>query len=162
MLHQYHYLVKVTGRIFIPNIKSVFATMRFGPDCISKVIDRSNELPVVDSRTFAATPDMLEELFDGFSSCVDDRKRIYFEHVLAERICSSWLRGRRWFPVWQLPYHEGISGSSGKRLNAPLTSPKHLIKCIAYQVWVRGYVRGPREVAVGLVNSRKILPEKAF
>lgn len=90
--------------------------------------DLRGNLSTADARLFVGSRRFVEEDFYPRFDSIDDRKNIYFEHVLAQAVHSSMSKGRKWELLPELPLIEGINGTTGEKIRTSLS------KKIRYQL----------------------------
>ena len=130
-IDDYDYVVKCTGRLYVPNISRILKTLDKGPDIACSL---TKNLHIADSRLFAARPEVMKILIQGFAEEVNDTAGVYFEHVLARRIAELVSKGYRFSPWNELPYYMGVSGSTGRQLNSVRAWTRHLAKNLLYKI----------------------------
>lgn len=130
-IDDYDYIVKCTGRLYVPNVLRVLKALDKGPDIACTL---RKDLSFADSRLFAVRPQVIETLIQGFAEEVNDSAGIYFEHVLAKRVLQLVSKGAHFSPWAEPPYYVGISGSTGKRLDSLQARARHLVKKMLYKL----------------------------
>lgn len=108
-------VVKITGRLIVENIVKVLKC-HFPLQSRNTIICSFNsDLTFPDSRLFIAPTSFLNKfLLD--KERIDDKKNIYFEHILAQTILKANIP---YAPFWEEPVIIGISGTTGKIYEAP-------------------------------------------
>lgn len=130
------YIVKVTGRLFVPNLLRLIRPST-EIDMISAGIHRDTRGLYVDSRIFALKPEAFGRVFQQFSDDVDDTIGVYFERVLATRVVNLGHSGYSWTAFNELPYFRGVSGSSGRKFDTLYEILKISLKNIIYRYGYR-------------------------
>lgn len=128
---EYDYVVKCTGRLYVPNIERILKSLKSGHDMISLL---SRDLRYADSRVFVTKPKIMREIVKGFAEEVNDTDGIYFEHVLARRINLLASRGYHYGTFWEPPYFIGISGSTAVKYNSIVSWAVHQFKSVIYRL----------------------------
>lgn len=104
------YVIKVTGRLFIKNIKK-----------ITQPLLKENEFYVMASlmppircaecRIFAFKPSFVPDYFAKFQGSINDSKDFVFDRALYEAITLAINDGRKWLPLPSKPVIVGHSAS---------------------------------------------------
>lgn len=102
---------KVTGKLIIPNAKSIIRPQRDNQLTIRRSLDRS----VCDTRVFSTTLGTWKSHFSGMSALTNDLDSSkYIEHVIAYKsVIAEFSNGLTVSPFPQIPRIKGISGSNG-------------------------------------------------
>lgn len=112
ILKQCDYVVKITGRLIVRNIKSILFESRL----------IKNELIVsylcqdfLDSRVFIASSSFYKDLFLPNIDRIDDGIGYYFESLLLD--CKKQTDWRPFYTL--LPQIDGVSGTYGTKIDSP-------------------------------------------
>ena len=128
-------VVKGTGRYVQANPRTLAALAARGLDGCAVVCDLRGNLSHADSRVFAATAGFLVGHLLPQRVVVDDRKYVFFEHVLARAVHTAMGAGASWRPLPAVPRIVGIGGTDnrGHRLSIPRRVRQALLRhLIAY------------------------------
>ena len=120
-------VVKITGRYIIKNI---YRLARDFKKTVAEVIcDLRGNLSTADARIFMASKRFIEEDFFPKFELIDDRKEIYFEHVLAQATLYSLSKGYKWELPPELPIIDGVNGTTGEKIKISFSKRiKHQLK----------------------------------
>lgn len=110
------WLAKCTGRLTLANPSGV---LPLEPERSAFVSCRpSADFAEVDARFLVASPSVWDKHLLTFESDIDDRRGLYFEHVLAKGVNSALLDGVKLRPFRRVPRFRGSSGTSGLKYNS--------------------------------------------
>ena len=119
--------LKITGRYVVKNV--VELVKKVNQSDAEVICDLRGNLSTADARFFVASKRFIEEDFFPKFELIDDRKEIYFEHVLAQAVHSSMSKGRKWELLPELPLIEGINGTTGEKIRTSLSKRmRHQLK----------------------------------
>lgn len=142
LIQEHDYIVKVTGRLYIPNINRVFNKKdeKMGVSIIhhrlKQIKDENNMF--VDSRLFCIASACFSEFIKDFSNDINDNNGVYFEHVLASRIHYFNRMNKKTTNIFkELPFYIGYSGTSGQKLNSIKSTIKFHLKNSMYKAYYR-------------------------
>jgi hypothetical protein len=107
------FVVKVTGRFFITNIRSIVRAIRRS-DGIELFCDLRANLTSADSRVFCATPAFLGDYLLSYQSIVNDAEGVYFENALARAAHQAMADGRRCAALPHAHRMIGVAGTNGR------------------------------------------------
>jgi len=105
------YVIKVTGRYFIENIKKIASILSKDSD-IYVMADLNKNLSWADSRIFAFRPSFVVDYLSKYQNILNDSKGFYLEHALARAVCHAISHGYKWVPLPSKPIIIGYSGTS--------------------------------------------------
>lgn len=105
------YIIKVTGRYIVENIKKMTERLLRNSD-IYVMADFKNNLTWADSSVFAFKSSFIVDYLLKFQNLLNDSKGFYFEHALARAICRAIGDGYKWVPLPHKPIVIGYSGTS--------------------------------------------------
>jgi hypothetical protein len=117
-------IFKVTGRLFVRNVHRVIP-IREGRSqiCVRATLDWS----WVDTRFFGASVDVWRQHLRGMAMIVDERERVYLEHIVARRAMGASWSGVEVKRFRRRPAFAGQSATTGHiyaNWRAPL---RHLV-----------------------------------
>jgi hypothetical protein len=142
IISEHDYVIKVTGRIFVPNLKEVLNINNINDSDIICYPKKENpEKGYVDSRVICLKSNIFKTLFKDFALGINDNKGIYFEHVLASQLqkyADLQLGIIRYFK--ELPFFIGYSGTSGLKLNNHKSNLKFYLKNFIYKYFFNKYL----------------------
>jgi hypothetical protein len=101
------WIFKCTGRLYVHNIDNCLPSLDNDGVCASIV----PSLDHMDSRFFGASRDVFHEYFTDMGSEIKKGEGVFFEHVAARRMLSSFGAGHAFRPFETLPYIVGRSAS---------------------------------------------------
>lgn len=130
-VESYDYVVKCTGRYYVPNISGVLKALDRRPDIVCSM---SKDLRAADSRLFVIRPRIARVMFEDFAAGVNDSANVFFEHVLAKWVSRLASKGYCYSPWAVLPYYVGFSGTTNQRLDSVPGRLRHLMKNMLYKV----------------------------
>ena len=111
-------ILKITGRLWVRNAAALVEAL--AGETADVACDLQRDLTFADSRVFCATRTFWEHYLLPRRVEADDRKGVYFEHVLARAVHSALGDGGKWAPLPLCPWIEGSSATSGKPYPANL------------------------------------------
>ncbi len=117
-------VIKVTGRLYVPNIGDLIPQM---PD-VDVICEWRRSLSWTDSRMFCATREFMDKYFLPLQEILDDSKDIPFEVGLSRAIHRAMADGGTWSMFPRAPIYEGIGGNSIGGQAAYPTSKMNWIK----------------------------------
>jgi hypothetical protein len=108
-------VIKVTGRLFVPNIARL-ARSAFESEGVDLVCDLRRNMTSADSRVFCATRRFLQDYLLPYSNIVNDSQGVYFENALARAAHRAMADGRLCaFPP--RPHRmEGVAGTNNEMI----------------------------------------------
>jgi len=119
--------LKITGRYTVKNV--VELVEKINQTDAEVICDLRGNLSTADARLFVGSRRFVEEDFYPRFDSIDDRKNIYFEHVLAQAVHSSMSKGRKWELLPELPLIEGINGTTGEKIKTSFSKRvRYLLK----------------------------------
>ncbi len=104
------FVVKITGRYFVKNIKRMIDTLAENKD-IYVMADLRRNLTYADSRIFAFKPSFIKNYLLSFQDLINDSNGFYLEHALARAILRAMSEGYKWGPLPCKPIILGYSGT---------------------------------------------------
>ena len=110
-------IIKITGRLFIPNFASIAKDAARSGD-IDLICDLHSNLTSADSRVFCATRTFLQEYLLPYGEIVNDSNGIYFENALARAAHRAMADGRRFSLPTRAPRVNGVDASKNQRISA--------------------------------------------
>lgn len=113
------YVIKVTGRYFIKNIKKI-ADVLLKNDNIYVMADLQRNLTWADTRIFAFKPSFFTNYLSKYQDMINDSQGFYLEHALARAILCAISDGHKWIPLPSKPLIIGHSGTA----NTPYKASK--------------------------------------
>lgn len=132
-------VIKVSGRHIVKNINQIVGASMILRYCKEFVAcDINPKTKGANSDMFIGTMDFFR-LFDKYVENINERKNIWFEHVLYTAIVE-FCSGKRNFVYLPLPLNqEGVSGSMGINFKHPshVLYLKHMAKAILYKFGIR-------------------------
>lgn len=105
------YVIKVTGRYFVKNIKKMIDTLSTDND-IYVMADLKKNLSWADSRIFACRSSFVVEYLSKYQNILNDSEGFYLEHALARAVLRAISDGYKWIPLPAKPFIIGCSGTS--------------------------------------------------
>lgn len=106
------YVVKITGRLIVRNIKSIlFESRLIKKELIVSYLCQD----FLDSRVFVASVSFYRDLFLPNIDKIDDSEGYYFESLLLD--CKNQTSWRPFYTL--LPQVEGVSGTYGTKIESP-------------------------------------------
>ncbi|MBV9611713.1 MAG: hypothetical protein JO091_04540 [Acidobacteriaceae bacterium] len=108
-------VIKVTGRHRSRNKDKFLRLLLTRSPSVDLSCNLSKNLTVGDSRMFVIKKSCAVRHLLPRQNLVDDRKGIFFEHVLAQAVHSTLLDGGTWSPLVCDPSLYGYSGTSGAK-----------------------------------------------
>lgn len=136
-INNHDYIVKITGRHIVTNIKQilggVFFFHHFNKRTVSAALNLNEK--VAYSEVFVASPEFYSLYFLKRLNEINDSRGIFFEHILYEAISESRLYGYMFIHVPFAVRQLGISGSTGVKLDSSqsvLQDLKSFAKCVLY------------------------------
>jgi len=105
------YVIKVTGRYFVKNIKKMVDILSTEND-IYVMADLKKNLSWADSRIFAFRSSFVVEYLSKYQNILNDSEGFYLEHALARAVCHAISHGYKWVPLPSKPIIVGCSGTS--------------------------------------------------
>lgn len=106
------YVVKITGRLIVRNIKSIlFESRLIKKELIVSYLCQE----FLDSRVFVASVSFYRDLFLPNIDKIDDGEGYYFENLLLD--CKKQTSWRPFLSL--LPQIEGVSGTYGTKIESP-------------------------------------------
>ena len=119
--------LKITGRYLVKNI--VELVQKVNQTDAEVICDLRGNLSTADARFFLASKRFIEEDFFPKFELIDDRKEIYFEHVLAQAAHVSMSKGYNWELLPELPIIDGINGTTGEKIRTSFSKRmRHQLK----------------------------------
>jgi len=106
-------LIKVTGRLYIPNIHSLVQGIRKSPD-VDIFCDFRCNLTWADSRVFCASRRFFDNFMISMQQEINDTTGMTYEHVLGRAAHRCLAEGLRWAMMPCSPIFFGASGTSNK------------------------------------------------
>lgn len=127
------FLIKITGRLIVENIRSIFHVHRVLK--LNKAIQFStnSKFKFADSR-LVIFPLSFVKCFLNRKLQIDDSKGAYFEHVLLNTIKEE--QTFYYLPFLVEPQILGISGSTGKEYNFKYNTLYNQAMYLNYQLWL--------------------------
>lgn len=104
-------VLKATGRLSLQNARQLILSLSGCKEDVRCELRRN--LATSDSRIFFASASFLRDFLVPRIKEVDDRRGVYFEHVLARAVHSALAEGRKWAPLPVRPRLRGRSGTTG-------------------------------------------------
>lgn len=136
-IKSYDYIVKITGRHIVTNIKQilngVFFFCHFSKRIVSAVLDLNKKIAY--SEVFIAPQDFYISYFLKKLDKIDDSQGVFFEHALYEAISESRLHSYMFIYIPCVVRQSGVSGTTGETLESScsvLGDFKSFIKCVLY------------------------------
>jgi hypothetical protein len=111
------YIVAVTGRYFIKNIKKIITPLSKEKN-IYIMVDLEKNLTWADARIYAFKPSFVLDYLSPLQDLINDTKGFYLEHALARATLQTISDGHRWMPLPFKPFIVGYSGTSNTPYNA--------------------------------------------
>lgn len=108
-------IIKVTGRLFVPNIESI-AKSATRIEGIDLLCDLRQNLTSADSRVFCATRTFLQNYLLAYADIVNDSQGVCFENALARAAHRAMADGRRCALPPRAHRMEGIVGTNNQRI----------------------------------------------
>lgn len=125
LLSQYDYIIKVTGRTFVDNIKSSIRFLELNPD-IAVMHDRKviwEGKHQIASRIFIAKLKFIRDYLLKYLGTVNDEANFYLEHALYNSVTDAVKDGSREACFKEKPHLVGRSGTYDEDLNpSPMRS----------------------------------------
>ena len=118
--------LKITGRYTVKNVLGL--AEKINQTDAEVICDLRGNLSTADARFFVASKRFIEEDFFPKFELIDDRKEIYFEHVLAQAVHFNLSKGYNWELLPELPIIDGVNGTTGEKIRTSLS------KKIRYQL----------------------------
>lgn len=104
------WIFKCTGRLYVDNIDTCLPTLAGVSGVCASIVP---SLEQMDSRFFGASREVFLEYFTNMGEEIDEREKVYFEHIAARRMLLALSRSHRFLPFEELPYIIGRSASIG-------------------------------------------------
>jgi len=111
IINDCEFVIKVTGRYFIKNIKKIIDILARDKD-VYIMADLRRNLTWADSRVFAFKPSFVLDYLSKYQDMINDSKGVYLEYVLARAILRAISDGHKWIPLPTKPIIIGYSGTS--------------------------------------------------
>jgi len=108
-------VLKVSGRVYVPNASALVAAMDKFPN-VDVFCDLRHNLTWGDSRIFCASKDVLANHLVSRRCLIDDSRGVFLEHALARAIHGVMAEGGQWSQLPVAPLLAGISGTSNRTL----------------------------------------------
>lgn len=96
------YVIKITGRYFIKNIKKITSVLSYNKG-VYVMADLKRNLTWADSRVFAFKPSFILEYLSEFQDLLNDSKGFYSEHALSRAALRAIADGYKWIPLPSKP-----------------------------------------------------------
>lgn len=109
IINNCEFVIKVTGRYFIKNIRKITDILATDKD-IYIIADLKENLTWADSRVFAFKPSFALNYLSKYQDMLNDSKGFYLEHALGRAVTRAISDGYKWTP---LPVKPAIIGYSG-------------------------------------------------
>jgi hypothetical protein len=106
-------VIKVTGRLYVSNIRSFVEGIRRCPDA-EIFCDFRHNLTWADSRAFCASKKFFDDFMIPMQQEIDDTMGTTYEHVLGRAAHRCIAEGRRWSMMPCTLNFLGVSGTSNK------------------------------------------------
>lgn len=106
-------LIKVTGRLYVPNIRSLIQGILKYPD-VEVFCDFRCNLTWADSRAFCASRKFFEDFMIPMQQDINDTTDMTYEHVLGRAAHRCMAEGLHWATMPCSPNYLGVSGTSNK------------------------------------------------
>ena len=109
------YVLKVTGRLYIPNIGQLLKHI----DCSQSIdiyCDLRKNLTSADSRLFCASVNFLQHYLIPMQELINDSEGVYFENILSRAVHLAMSDGLRWAMLPRAHAMRGIAGTSNEPL----------------------------------------------
>jgi hypothetical protein len=114
-------VLKVTGRIYVRNIRQLAGLLRRIPG-VSVFCDLRRNLLEADSRVFCASRDFIRDYLLPRTRLVNDSKGAYLEHVLARAAHAAMADGLVWAPLPRAHWMDGAGGAAGQEIRSSVAS----------------------------------------
>jgi hypothetical protein len=114
-------LIKVTGRLYIPNIYSLVQGIIKSPD-VDIFCDFRCNLTWADSRVFCASRRFFDDFMISMQQEINDTTGMTYEHVLGRAVHRYLAEGLRWAMMPCSPIFFGVSGTSNKTYSRSMFS----------------------------------------
>ncbi len=114
-------IIKVTGRLFVPNIAAIAKSV-IRMEGVDLLCDLRKNLTWADSRVFCATSKFLRDYLLPYEEIVNDSMGVYFEHALARAAHRAMADGRRCELPSRAHRLEGVAGTNNQRIPAGVIS----------------------------------------
>jgi len=111
IINDCEFVIKVTGRYFIKNIKKIIDILSRDKD-VYIMADLKNNLTYADSRLFAFKPSFITDYLSQFQDLLNDSKGFYLEHAVGQAVLRAISDGHKWLPLPSKPIIIGYSGTS--------------------------------------------------
>lgn len=130
------FIIKVTGRFYIKNIKSyLLALSKQNLPFVN--VNFLKQMSMADSRFFGFHKNFFEQYLLKYSNKVDDNKNYFFEHALRDATLQSMLEGHFIKPLPILPLFDGYFGTTGEKLTVPFY--KAWKRKLFYKIYLQHY-----------------------
>ena len=107
------YVLKVTGRLYIPNIGDLLKRIDFRQR-VDIYCDLRRNLTSSDSRLFCASVKFLQDYLIPMQELLNDSEGVYFENVLSRAVHRAMGDGLRWAMLPRAHAMRGIVGTSNE------------------------------------------------
>ena len=114
-------VLKVTGRIYVRNIKQLAQLLR-GISDVSVFCDLRRNLTEADSRVFCASRAFIRDYLLPRAQFLNDSKGAFFEHVLAKAAHAAMADGLVWAPLPRAHWMDGVGGAADEQIRSSLVS----------------------------------------
>jgi hypothetical protein len=123
LLEDEHHLFKVTGRLYVRNIRRIIPRVRGRREIILRgTLDRS----LVDTRFFGASGDVWRRNLRSMPDEVEEDAGVFIEHVVARRsLHAAWADGVHIRRFAGRPAFSGCAGTSGLDYGGSLRLLRH-------------------------------------
>jgi len=124
LLEDEHHLFKVTGRLYVRNVRRIIPPVRGPQEIILRgTLDGSS----VDTRFFGASGDVWRRNMRGMQDEVEEADGVFIEHVVARRsLQAAWADGVVIRRFAGRPAFEGRAGTTGVEYGGSLGMLRHL------------------------------------
>lgn len=109
------YVLKVTGRLYIPNIGDLLKRIDWSQS-LDIYCDLRRNLTSADSRLFCASVKFLQNYLIPMQELINDSDGVYFENVLSRAVHRAMADGLRWAMLPCAHAMRGIGGTSNEPL----------------------------------------------